>query len=133
MQLFFLPEILAVEKIFCYTVESFNRGVSDVKKKISALVCGALMAFGSIAMTSISDNRPNYVEEIATEDSGFATQDGIIVGMSENFLNDSYGKADKIEREDGKVEYTYYSRDSREKIQFDVRNGIIIKISCERN
>ena len=75
----------------------------------------------------------NDVEEIATEDSSFATQDGIIVGMSENFLNDSYGKADKIEREDGKVEYTYYSRDSREKMQFDVRNGIIIKISCERN
>ena len=147
-----------------------------MKKKISALVCGALMAFGSIAMASISgdrimlgdikpgdpistvkniygeplrivgekwlykgfyievdDDRPNYVEEIATEDSGFATQDGIIVGMSENFLNDSYGKADKIERDDGKVEYTYYSRDSREKMQFDVRNGIIIKISCERN
>ena len=147
-----------------------------MKKKISALVCGALMAFGSIAMASISgdrimlgdikpgdpisavkniygeplrvvgekwlykgfyievdDDRPNYVEEIATEDPGFATQDGVIVGMSENALNDNYGKADKIERENGKVEYTYYSRDAREKIQFDVRNGIIIKISCERN
>ena len=147
-----------------------------MKKKISALVCGALMAFGSIAMASINgdrimlgdikpgdpisavkniygeplqivgekwlykgfyievdNDRPNYVEEIATQDPGFATQDGVIVSMSENALNDTYGKADKIEREDGKVEYTYYSRDAREKIQFDVRNGIIIKISCERN
>lgn len=145
-----------------------------MKKKISALICGALMAFGSIAMASVSsdevmlgdiqpgdpisavrniygeplqivgekwiykgfyieidDDRPGYVDEIATRDPGFATQAGVIVSMSESALNENYGRADRTDYDDGNVEYTYYSRDGRYKMQFDVRNGIIIKIACE--
>ena len=145
-----------------------------MKKKVSALVCGALMAFGSLAMASVDndavvlgdispgdpisavtniygephqivgekwlfkgfyievdDDRPGYVEEIASQDPGFGTPAGIAVGDKEIMLNEIYGKADKIDRDDGKIEYTYYSRNGAKKMQFDVRDGIIIKIACE--
>lgn len=81
-------------------------------------------------------DRGNRVEEIVTEDSGFATQDGIIVGMSEDVLSDkitNYGKADNVEFDDGAKEYKYYSSDYKYKMEFKVRNGIIVKITCEIN
>ena len=78
----------------------------------------------------IDDDRPNYVDEITTEDSGFATQEGIIVGMSEDVLNAAYGKADNIETESNGREYTYYSSDRRLKMEFKVQNGVITKIEC---
>ena len=147
-----------------------------LKKKMAALICGALMAVSSVSFATVradqvmlGDLQPNMkisqvkeiygeplqvvgdkwiykgfyietndrgtrVEEIATEDSGFATQDGIIVGMSEDVLNDkitNYGKADKMEIEGNEKEYTYYSSDYKYKMEFKVVNGIIRKISCE--
>ena len=142
-----------------------------------ALVCGALMAFSSMAFATVradqvmlgdlqpgmkisqvkeiygdplqrvgdkliykgfyievSDKNSNLVEEITTEDSGFATQDGVIVGMSEDVLNDkitNYGKADKLEIDGNVKEYEYYSSDYKYKMEFKVVNGIITKIKCE--
>ena len=148
------------------------------KKKVAALICGALMAFSSMAFATVradqvmlgdiqpgmkisqvkeiygeplqkvgdkwiykgfyieTNSRGNRVEEIVTEDSGFATQDGVIVGMSEDVLNDkitNYGKADKMEIEGNTKEYEYYSSDYKYKMEFKVINGIITKITCELN
>ena len=151
--------------------------MASLKKKMAALICGALMAFSSMAFATVradqvmlgdlqpgmklsqvkeiygeplqrvdnkliykgfyielSTKHSNIVEEITTEDSGFATQDGVIVGMSENILNDkvtNYGKADKLEINGNTREYEYYSSDYKYKMEFKVVNGIITKISCE--
>ena len=78
-------------------------------------------------------DRHNRVEEIVTEDSGFATSEGIIVGMSEEELNKAYGKADKIDGNSYNKEYEYYSSDYKYKMEFKVHNGIIVKIKCELN
>ncbi len=148
-----------------------------MKKRMAALICGALMALTSVSFATVrsdqvmlgdlqpgihinevkkiygeplrvvgekwlykgfyievDDDRPNYVEEIVTEDSGFATQDGIIVGMSEDVLSaetTKYGKADKVEIEGNTKEYEYYSSDYKYKMEFKVVNGIITKITCE--
>ena len=148
-----------------------------MKKKVSALICGALVALSSVSFATIradqcllgdlqpgmklsevkeiygeplqtvgdkliykgfyielKDNNRNRVEEIVTEDPGFATQDGVIVGMSENVLNDkmtNYGTADKLEIDGNTKEYEYYSSDNKYKLEFKVVNGIIKKITCE--
>ena len=149
-----------------------------MKKKMAALICGALVAVSSMAFATVradqvmlgdiqpgekisqlkeiygeplqvvgkkwiykgfyieTNDRGNRVEEIATEDSGFATQDGVIVGMSEDVLNakiTNYGKADKLEIEGNTKEYEYYSSDYKYKMEFKVVNGIITKITCELN
>lgn len=149
-----------------------------MKKKVAALICGALVAMSSMAFATVradqvmlgdlqpgmkiskvkeiygdplqkvgdkwlykgfyieTNNRHSRVEEIVTEDSGFATQDGVIVGMSEDVLNDkitNYGTADKLEIEGNTKEYEYFSSDYKYKMEFKVVNGIITKITCELN
>ena len=146
-----------------------------VNKKLSALICGALMAVTSVSFATIRadqamlgdlqpgmkisqvkdiygeplqtvgdkwiykgfyievTDRHNRVDEIVTEDSGFATSEGIIVGMSEDVLNKSYGKADKLDVDTYDKEYEYFSSDYKYKMEFKVKNGIITKIKCERN
>ena len=147
-----------------------------INKKMSALICGALMAITSVSFATVRadqvtlgdlppgmkvsqvkdiygephqtegdkwiyrgfyievNDRHSRVEEIVTEDGGFATADGIIVGMSEEALNKAYGKADKLEVDSYDVkEYEYYSSDRKYKMEFKVRNGIITKIKCEEN
>ena len=82
----------------------------------------------------VSDKNSNLVEEIVTEDPGFATPDGITVGMEEKFFSDpniKYGKADKVEIEGNTKEYEFYSSDYKYKMEFKVVNGIITKIKCE--
>ena len=144
-----------------------------MKKKVAALVCGAIMTMASVSFATIPsdqimlgdikpgvkvsevkkiygephqvvgdkwiykgfyievNDRGSRVEEIATEDSGFATQDGIIVGMPETALTKAYGTADKIETESYDTkEYEYYSKDHKLKMEFKVKNGIITKIEC---
>ena len=146
-----------------------------MKKKASALICGALMAITSISFATVradqvmlGDLQPNMkvsqlkeiygeplqtsgdkwiykgfyvevndrhsrIEEIVTEDSGFSTSEGIIVGMSEETLNKAYGKADKLDGNSYEKEYEYYSSDRKYKMEFKVHNGIITKITCELN
>ena len=146
-----------------------------MKKKMSALICGALMALTSVSFATVRadqvtladlqpgmktsevkeiygeplqtngdkwmykgfyievNDRHSRVEEIVTEDSGFATSEGIIVGMSEDALNKAYGKADKLDIDSSEKEYEYYSSDYKYKMEFKVRNGVITKIKCEKN
>ena len=70
-------------------------------------------------------------EEIATEDEGYGTPEGIIVGMNEEALNKAYGKADKIEGDSYNKEYEYYTSNRKYKMEFKVHNGVITKIKCE--
>lgn len=73
----------------------------------------------------------NFVEEIKTSEARCQTGAGIAVGMTEKNLVDVYGQADKIEKDDGKVEYKYYSEDKTIKIEFEMRNGIISEIKVQ--
>lgn len=142
-------------------------------KKITALICGALMTISSMAFATVRadqvvlgdlqpgmkvselkkiygephrvdgdkwrytgfyvelNKRQSIVEEIYSEDPGFATSEGVAVGMSEDFLNQFYGKADKLDYEKDGKEYVYYSSNYRYKMEFKVRDGIIKKIKCE--
>lgn len=146
-----------------------------MKKKVSALICGALMAVTSVSFATINkdmvtlgdlqpgmkvsevkeiyneplqvvgdkwiykgfyievNDRHSRVEEIVTEDGGFATSEGIIVGMSEEALNKAYGTADKIEGDSYNKEYEYFTSNRKYKLEFKVHNGIITKITCEKN
>ena len=147
-----------------------------MKKKVSALICGVLMAITSVSFATVradqvmlgdlqpgmklsqvkevygeplevsgdkmiykgfyievKEKNKHRVEEIVTEDSGFATSEGIIVGMSEEVLNKAYGTADKIDGNSYDKEYEYYSSNHKYKMEFKVHNGIITKITCELN
>ena len=148
-----------------------------MRKKMSALFCGALMALTSVSFATVRadqvtladlqpgmkvsevkeiygeplqtnddkwmykgfyievNDRHSRVEEIVTEEGGYATSEGITVGMSEDALNKAYGKADKLDIDsyDNEKEYEYYSSDYKYKMEFKVRNGVITKIKCEKN
>ena len=146
-----------------------------IKKSVSALTCGAIMAFASVSFATVNadqvilgdiqpgekvsqvkeiygeplevvgdkwiykgfyievNDRGSRVEEIVTEDGGFATSEGIIVGMNEEALNKAYGTADKIEGDSYNKEYEYYTSNRKYKMEFKVHNGVITKIKCEIN
>lgn len=75
----------------------------------------------------------NIVEEIKVHQAGVSTGAGIAVGMSDQNLNNAYGRADSIDNDDGAVEYKYYSSDRMVKIEFEVRNGVISSIKSKLN
>ena len=71
------------------------------------------------------------VEKVSTTSDTMSTPEAVRVGLSADVLNNSYGKADKVDYDDGGVEYEYFSTDGTKKIEFTVRNGVITKISCK--
>ena len=71
------------------------------------------------------------VEKIETYSGNLATPAGIRVGQAADALNSTYGSADKIDHDDGAVEYEYYSGDYSKEIEFKVANGVITKITCK--
>ena len=74
------------------------------------------------------------VEKISTTSDTIATPNGVRVGLAAEALNSTFGKADKVDYDDGGgVEYEYYSSDGTKKIEFKVFNGIITKITCKIN
>ena len=72
-----------------------------------------------------------FVEEVSTRFNSIITPDGVRVGLAAEVLNDTFGKADKVDQDSDGVEYEYYSTDGTKKIEFKVVNGIIAKITCE--
>ena len=70
------------------------------------------------------------VEKVSTRSNDMPTPEGVRVGQSADVLNSTYGAADKVDYDDGGVEYEYYSVDGSKKIEFTVMNGVIAKISC---
>ena len=77
------------------------------------------------------DDVKNIVEKIKIRTPEIVTPEGIAVGMEESAIKDAYGDADKVENDDGEVEYKYYSRDNKKSITFTARNGVITKIESE--
>ena len=73
----------------------------------------------------------NFVEEIKIRQAGVSTGLGISVGMTEKDLIATYGRADSVDHDDGKVEYKYRSNDRKVKIEFEIRNDIISEIKTK--
>ncbi len=71
------------------------------------------------------------VEEVSTRFDSIITPDGVRVGLAADVLNDTFGKADKVDQDSDGVEYEYYSTDGTKKIEFKVVNGVIAKITCK--
>ena len=71
------------------------------------------------------------VEKVSTRFDSIITPDGVRVGQAAEVLNDTFGKADKVDQDSDGVEYEYYSTDGTKKIEFKVVNGIIAKITCK--
>ena len=71
------------------------------------------------------------VEKISTNSESIATINGVRVGQGAEILNSTYGKADKVDRDYDDTEYTYYNNGRTKQIEFEVKNGVIVKISCE--
>lgn len=74
---------------------------------------------------------PNIVDEIEITTPGVSTSKGITIGSPEAKVKKVYGQPDKVEMDDGKTEYTYYSTDYSKKMEFEVVNGSIVKIKCQ--
>lgn len=87
--------------------------------------------FANGVVVEIDGRHPDMVEELSAKGNNVPTPAGVTVGMSEKVLNDHYGKADNVERDDSGIEYKYYSVDGKMKMVFRVANGSIIKIKCE--
>ncbi len=75
-------------------------------------------------------DRPGVVEEITTRNAGISTAAGISVGQNVSVLN-ALGQADKTDPDNDETEYTRYSNDYSKKLEVDVVNGVIVKISCK--
>ncbi len=73
---------------------------------------------------------PTIVDEIEVRTPGVSTSKGIAIGSPEANVIKAYGQPDKIDRDDGEIEYTYYSTDYSKKIEFEIVNGAVIKIKC---
>ena len=71
------------------------------------------------------------VEKVSTTSDTLVAAGGVRVGQSATALNSTYGKADKVDYDDGGVEYEYYGNGSAKKIEFKVMNGVITKITCK--
>jgi len=71
------------------------------------------------------------VEKVSTYSNALATPAGVRVGQSADVLNSAYGAADRIDYDDGGVEYEYLSNDGMKKIEFKVFNGVITEITCK--
>ncbi|MBP1588809.1 MAG: hypothetical protein ILO10_01285 [Kiritimatiellae bacterium] len=76
------------------------------------------------------DDRPGIVESVSSRVPPTATAAGVAVGQSESVLVPAYGAPDRKEVDDGETEYEYYTPDASMKLEFDVRGGSIVKISC---
>ena len=74
---------------------------------------------------------PSIVDEIEIRTPGVSTSKGIKIGSPEASLTKAYGQPDKVERDDGEIEYTYYSTDYSKKMEFEVVNGAVVKIKCK--
>lgn len=75
----------------------------------------------------------NFIEEIKTRQAGVPTGLGVSVGMTEEKLIEIYGQADSVEKDDGEIEYKYFSEDKSVKIEFEVKKGKISEIKTKMN
>ena len=91
------------------------------------------LTFSNGLVVKVDDDRPGVVEEVLVQSGSLGTPAGISVGMGADRLNSAYGTADKVDADRDEVEYVYYSEDRTKQLEFEVRGGVIVKISCELN
>ena len=90
------------------------------------------MTFSNGVEVELKDDN-NTVEKVTVRNSDISTPEGVSVGMSEYVLNDKYGAADKVDVDDGEVDYKYYSTDKSKVLEFTSSGGTIIKIETKFN
>ena len=74
------------------------------------------------------------VTRISTHSHNLYTPAGVSCGMSVDRVEDIYGRPDQIKRDSESVEYKYYSRSGRSKLEFLInRSGTVSKIICKEN
>lgn len=78
----------------------------------------------------LDDDRPGVVESVSSRVPPTATAAGVAVGQSESVIVPAYGAPDRKEFDDGETEYKYYTPNGAMELEFDVRGGSIVKISC---
>ena len=93
---------------------------------------GDEMTFSNGVEVELNDDNAT-VEKVTVKNSDVATPEGVSVGMSEYILNDKYGAADKVDTDDGEVDYKYYSTDKSKVLEFTSRGGTIVKIETKFN
>jgi len=89
------------------------------------------LVFENGVIAKVDDDRPGIVEEVTLKSGTAKTAAGISLGMGADALNNAYGHADKVDYDRHDTEYIYYTTDGTKKIEFKVKNGVIVKISCE--
>ena len=94
---------------------------------------GETWIFSNGMVIKVDDDFPEIVEEVVVYSANgkIATTAGIAVGMKDTALNVAYGSADEVEYEYDGVEYTYYSDDMNKKMEFKVKDNVVVKIKCE--
>ena len=93
---------------------------------------GDEMTFSNGVEVELKDDN-NTVEKVTVRNADISTPEGVAVGMSEYVLNDKYGAADKVDVDDGEVDYKYYSTDKSKVLEFTSSGGTIIKIETKFN
>ena len=93
---------------------------------------GETLIFSNDLIVKVNDDFLEIVEEIIIYSATrMSTPAGISVGMKDTALNIAYGSADDVDYEHDGIEYTYYSDDMKKKMEFKVKDNVIIKIKCE--
>ena len=93
---------------------------------------GDEMTFSNGVEVELKDDNAT-VDKVTVRNSDIATPEGVAVGMSEYILNDKYGAADKVDADDGEIDYKYYSTDKSKVLEFTSRGGTIVKIETKFN
>lgn len=94
---------------------------------------GETLLFSNGIVIKVDDDFSGIVEEVSiySANDKIATPAGIAVGMKDSALNAAYGSADDVDYEYDGVEYTYYSDDMKKKMEFKVKDNVVVKIKCE--
>lgn len=90
------------------------------------------VTFGN-GLRVVLDDTKNIAKKIIVRTPDIVTPEDVAVGMADMVLNTAYGTADKtdINREEGKVDYRYFSKDNKKIATFTTIDGVITKIENE--
>ena len=94
---------------------------------------GETLIFSKGLIVNVDDDFPEIVEEVSVYSANdkISTPAGVSVGVKDTALNVAYGSADDVDYEHDGVEYTYYSDDLKKKMEFKVKDNVVVKIKCE--
>lgn len=93
-----------------------------------------IMVFANGLVAEFDDEHPGIVKELVVAKPGtkVRTPAGLTPGMAESEIERQYGRADKMSENPLYTAYTYYSNDGSLKMKFTAKDGVIVKIKCER-